>query len=135
MYDGQYSMIFFLHAHTSATGDYRVTVTTHPPNQEAFLIGRTSITFLCSIEPRPPASVHYVWRTSTPGHEVHPCFTGSPAGSVQLYNNHPRYGRYYCLVYSSSKTDATLLGVGSTIIEARGKTYSCMNNTYIYLWH
>ena len=100
-------------------GGYNVTVVTAPREGPFRLY--TSVTLSCQVNPQPPGRVTYSWKSS----DQNSGYSGLPFGNstspnttLYIYYNHPRFGWYFCYVYS----DGTLVGVGRTLVETEGQS-------------
>ena len=78
----------------------------------------TSVTLSCQVNPQPPGTVTYSWKSSDPNSGLPSGNSASPNTTLYIYYNRLHFGWYFCYVYSSS----TLVGVGSTLVETEGQS-------------
>ena len=98
--------------------EYTVSVTAYPLNGP--FRSRQSVPLLCSIAPTPPMPVEYVWRSSTANHvTANNVPMSSPITTVNINENHPIYGHYFCHVFSA--VNHTVLAVGNITIHVSGE--------------
>lgn len=126
-----FSLLHIINMVVMVYSEYTVSVTAYPLNGP--FRSRQSVPLLCSIAPTPPMPVEYVWRSSTANHvTANNVPMSSPITTVNINENHPIYGHYFCHVFSA--VNHTVLAVGNITIHVSGELDTMYIKTKCRIW-
>ena len=95
------------------------------PREGPFRLG-TSVILSCQVNPQPPSTVTYSWKSSG---QYSSDNSTSPNTTLYISSNRLHFGWYFCYVYSGG----TLISVGRTLVETEGQFHVHFHNEVVVM--